>query len=107
MDNYSYIRENLYIPPLIDDMVVYGVIEPVHRQTILKCNHNSIVGWTIIHIIKIVQTDKTYQAFMLFLKDKARRVFEELVRREESIKTLTGELMANHFVTLFVFTIAY
>ena len=102
-DNCDYIREKLNLLPLIDDLVAYEVIEPLYRQELSKCNTTfSTVAWTIFHIIKRVQTERIYEAFMLFLKDKKHDVFEELVRKKELLKTLTGKLVANlifiHFI---------
>ena len=106
LENYSYLRKKLYLPALIDDLIVYRVIDPVYRQTFMKFNKYSSVDWIIKHITKKGQSQQIYNAFKSFLKDEVPDVFEVLADKEASMKT--GELLANfilfllNYVTQFV-----
>ena len=83
LTSYPALRERLEPLTLVDDMVVLGIIEPTHRESLQRLNRHERTGWLIWHCVQINGTKECYNSLMKILQQNEQKIFKELMKKEE------------------------
>ena len=86
LTSYPDLRERLDPLTLVDDMVVLGIIQPEHIETLQRHNRLERNGWFLWHVVLHVGTEQCYNSFMTVLQQNEPRIFQVLKDKEESLR---------------------
>ena len=86
LKSYPVLRERLNLRTLLDDMLVFGIIEPADRDSLQRLNGHERAGWLIWHVVKITGTMECYNSLMKVLQQHEPKIFKELIDKEDSTK---------------------
>ena len=84
--SYPDLRERLDPLTMVDEMIVLGIIEPVHRESLQRINRLERTGWVVWRIVRGIGTEQCYNSLMKVLQQNEPKIFRELKDKEDLLK---------------------